>query len=236
MNILNKKILAIIPARGGSKGIPLKNIYPLAGKPLLGWTVQAALASKLIDRVVVSSDNDDILQVATNFCAQPIKRPSEISGDDAPFNLLILQVLDYLENMGNYIPDILVYLQPTSPLRDNKDIDNALAMLDGETESVISVYEVDNKVLKSFLVNKNGFMQGVANNQFPFMNRQQLPSVYMPNGSIYVIKRATFLKTKNIFSEKTKPFVMSDKKSLDIDTLQDLKKAEEILKGGNLGK
>lgn len=224
-----KKILAIIPARGGSKGIPGKNIYPLAGKPLLAWTVAAALKSKYIDRVVVSSDDDKILTVAKKFGAEPIRRPKAISGDKAPFNKLIYHALDHLKNKEKYMPDILIYLQPTSPLRESKDIDKALSLLKGEVTSVIGMYEVDNKFLKSFVVDRKGHVKGAANDQFPFMNRQELPKTYMPNGAIYAIKTEIFLRTGKLFSGKTAPYLMNSEKSLDIDSLGDIKEAGKIL-------
>lgn len=230
MKSLDKKILAIIPARGGSKGIPRKNIFPVAGKPLLVWTIEAAFKSKLINRIIVSSDNEEILNVASKFGAEPIKRPKTMAGDKSPYNLLIFHVLDYLKKKENYVPDILVYLQPTSPLREGKDIDKAISLLKGEAGSVISVYEIDNKILKSFLVSEKGFMKGISNDRFPFMNRQDLPKVYMPNGAIYVIKRNLFQRTGKLFSNKTIPFVMSQEKSLDIDLLDDLKKTEKLLR------
>ncbi len=224
------KILAIIPARGGSKGIPHKNVYPLAGKPLLAWTIEAAKSVRLIDKIVVSSDDDKILSVAKEYGAEAIKRPDEISGDDSPFSSLIFHALDFLKAEGEYMPDILIYLQPTSPLRKAGDIDQALALMDEEADGVISAYEVDNKSLKSFIVNDDGFMEGAVNSSFPFMNRQDLPKIYMPNGAIYIIKTKSFLKTGKLFSKKTKLFLMDESKSLDIDSVEDIKKAEDILR------
>lgn len=230
MKISNKKILAIIPARGGSKSVPKKNIFPLAGKPLLAWTINAASKSRMIDRVVVSSDSEEILEVASEFGAEPIKRPKNIAGDKSPFNLLIFHALDYLRKKENYIPDIFVYLQPTSPLRESRDIDQALSLLKKDTQSVIGVYEIDNKVLKSFFVDKKGFMKGISNDSFPFMNRQLLPKIYMPNGSIYAIKTKIFIKNKKFFNKKTAAYLMDSEKSIDIDSINDMKKAEKILK------
>jgi CMP-N-acetylneuraminic acid synthetase len=230
MKISDKKILAIIPARGGSKGIHKKNIYPLSGKPLLVWTIEAALKSKLINRTVVSSDDDEILAVAEKSGAESIKRPSEIAVDDSPFNLLIFHALDYLNKKEKYIPDILVYLQPTSPLRDEKDIDRAITLFENsKADSVISVYEVDNKFLKSFVKDKEGFLKGVVNSKFSFMNRQNLPKVYMPNGAIYIISAEVFLKTGKLFTNKTASFAMEKKKSFDIDSIEDIKEAEKLL-------
>jgi CMP-N,N'-diacetyllegionaminic acid synthase len=230
METSNKQILAIIPARGGSKGVPKKNIFPLAGKPLLVWTIEAAQKSKMINRIVVSSDDEGILQIALKSGAEPIRRPKSIAGDKAPFNLLIFHALDYLKRKEKYIPNIIVYLQPTSPLREGKDIDQALSLLKEKVTSIISVYEIDNKFLKSFIINKKGFLQGFSNNQFAFMNRQDLPKIYMPDGAIYAVKTGNFLKTGKLLTDKTIPFVMNLDKCLDIDTIKDLKKAEKILK------
>lgn len=235
MKISGKKILAIIPARGGSKSIPKKNIFPIAGKPLLAWTIKSALKSKLIGRVVVSSDDKEILEATLKFGAEPIRRPKNISGDKSLFKLLIFHALDYLKKNEKYIPDIIVYLQPTSPLRESKDIDKALSLLKGDTQSVISVYEIDNKILKSFFVDKRGIMKGISNNEFPFMNRQLLPKAYMPNGSIYAIRTKSFLKNGNFFNKKTVAYLMTGEKSIDVDSIEDMKKAEKILRDKKIG-
>lgn len=229
MKSINKNILAIIPARGGSKGILKKNIFPIAGKPLLAWTIEAALKSKLINRVVVSSDDDEILKISKKFGVEPIKRPKDIAGDNSPYNLLIFHALKYLKKKEKYVPDVIVYLQPTSPLRNSADINKAISLLKKNTTSVISVCELDDKYLKSFLIDKKGYLKGVVNNKFPFMNRQDLPKMYTSNGAIYVIKTKKFLKTRELFSDKTAPSVMSSEKGLDIDSMEDIKKAEKLL-------
>ncbi|MEK7507165.1 MAG: acylneuraminate cytidylyltransferase family protein [Patescibacteria group bacterium] len=227
----NKKILAIIPARGGSKGIPKKNIVPVGGRPLIAWTIEAAKKSKYINKIVVSSDSDEILNVAKKWGAYPLKRPAELATDTAPPEPIVFHVLDHLKKKGNYIPNILVYLQPTSPLRTRDDIDSAFnSFFKSKATAVISVYELDKKYLKAFITDKNGFLKGAVNNKYPFMNRQQLPSVYMPNGAIYIITRKEFMKTGQLFSNKTAPHVMTAEKSFDLDTLEDLKKLRRILK------
>ncbi len=225
----NKKILGIIPARGGSKGIPRKNIIKVAGKPLMAWAIDAAKNSKYINRVVVSSEDKEILSIAQKHGAEAIKRPSHLATDNASFEPLIFQVMEYLKKKDGYIPDILVYLQPTSPLRDVSDIDQAIQkLLDGKAQAIISVYELEKKYLKTFITDKNGRLKGAVNDRYPFMNRQKLPNVYMPNGAIYVITRKTFIKTGQLFSDKTLPFVMSLEKSFDLDTMEDLKKLKKI--------
>ena len=231
MMLNNKKILAIIPARGGSKGIPRKNIIPLAGKPLVAWTIEATKKSRYIDKIVVSSDDDEILSVGTKFKAQPIKRPAYLATDTASPEPLVFQVMDYLKEKERYVPDIIVYLQPTSPLRDTRDIDSSIKIiLSKKATAVISVYELEKKYLKTFIADESGHLRGSVNNKYPFTNRQQLPSVYMPNGAIYVITRKEFIKTGQLFSGKTVPYIMTAEKSFDLDTIEDLKKLKRTLK------
>lgn len=224
------KVLAIIPARGGSKGIPGKNIRLLGGKPLIVWTIKAARKSRYINRIIVSSDSEEILSISEKFGAETMKRPANISGDNSPYQLLIRHLLKKLRAFENYVPDILVYLQPTSPLRNNKDIDSAIEYLNSKkADAVISVYELDKKYLKSFVTGPGGYLKGPFNDQYPFKNRQDLPQPLMPNGAIYVAKTASFLKNNQLFSDKTVPYVMDSARSIDIDTLDDFKAVEKVL-------
>ena len=219
----NKKILAIIPARGGSKSIPKKNIVSLAGKPLIAWTIEAALRSKHINKVVVSSDSDEILAVAKKYGAEQIKRPAHLATDKALPEPVVHHVLDHLKKKEKYLPGVLIYLQPTSPLRTFKDIDEAFnKFFNSKATAAISVYELDKKYLKAFLVNKDGFLKGSVNDEYPFMNRQMLPSIYMPNGAIYIITRKVFIKFGRLLSDKTIPYIMPTEKNLDLDTHRDL--------------
>lgn len=225
-----KKIVAIIPARGGSKGIPKKNIVPVSGKPLIAWTIEAARKSKYVDKVVVSSDSDEILKVASKYRAEPIKRLAELATDTALPEPVIRHTLSCLKKAG-YVPDILVYLQPTSPLRTHKDIDQAFdKFFHSKATAAISVIEIDKKYLKAFVSDNRGFLKGAVNNKFPFMNRQLLPSIYMPNGAIYIITISAFKKFNRLLSDKTAPYIMSFEKSIDIDTPDDLKKLRKIIK------
>lgn len=224
------KILAIIPARGGSKSIPKKNIIPVGGKPLIAWTIEAARKSKYIDKVVVSSDSDEILKIASKYRAEPIKRPAELATDTASPEPLIFHALDHLKK-GGYIPGIIVYLQPTSPLRNSKDIDNAFdVFLKSKGAALNSVCEVEKNYLKTFLKNQHGFLVGAVNNKYPFTNRQKLPSLYMPNGAIYIIYTNVFKKTKMLFANKTIPFLMHGEKNIDLDTMEDLKELRRIIR------
>ena len=167
----NKEIMAIIPARGGSKSIPRKNIVPLGGKPLIAWSIEAALGSKFITRTVVSSDDEEILKVAETHGAEVLRRPAELATDKATSEPVILHVLDHFLKHEKYEPDLVIYLQPTSPLRTTDDIDGAIRVFhQKEADALISVYEIDKSFLKSFLVDESGMLKGVSNNLFPFMN------------------------------------------------------------------
>ncbi|AGR78016.1 CMP-N-acetylneuraminic acid synthetase [Aliarcobacter butzleri 7h1h] len=222
------KIVSIIPARGGSKGLPGKNIIDLAGKPLIAWTIEASLKSKYITKTIVSSDDNNILEISKKFGVETIKRPNELALDTTPTEPVIEHVLKSLENIEQY--DYLILLQPTSPLRDEKDIDSAIKLLiQKKVSALISTKEIDNKILKAFKNNENGYLEGIANNKYPFMRRQDLPKTFMPNGAIYIIDIKEFLKTKTLFTDKTISFEMSEEKSFDIDTKEDLKKIKKYM-------
>ena len=221
-------VLAIIPARGGSRGIPNKNIVPLAGKPLIAWTIQAAQAVPVIDRIVVSSDSEEILEVSARWNAEPLKRPFELATDKADALQVINHAVQALRKTID--PDIVVYLQPTSPLRTSDDIVRALDIfVASDADSLISVFRIENKFLKSFLIDERGYLKGISNNEFPFMDRRSLPPLYMSNGAIYLFRQTFFASTQSLYSQKALPFEMPTERSIDIDTPADLRAAEIVL-------
>lgn len=225
--MINKlKILSVIPARGGSKGLPKKNIYLLNNKPLIAYTIDASIGSKYIDKTVVSSDNDEILSVAENLNADILKRPADLASDTTPTDPVIEHVL---ENLPGY--DLLIVLQPTSPLRTASNINAALELLvSKQATSLISVFEPAHSPYKSFKENKLGYLEGLVDNKTPFMRRQDLPKVYMPNGAIYITYVNIFLKTGSLFSAKTLPYIMDAIISIDIDNEEDVKRASDLIK------
>lgn len=224
------KIISIIPARGGSKGLPGKNIIDLAGKPLIAWTIEASLKSKYISKTIVSSDDNKILEVSAQFGSEILKRPNELALDTTPSEPVIEHVLNSIDDIEEY--DYLILLQPTSPLRDEKDIDNAIELLkEKNATALISTKQIDNKILKAFKNDKNGYLKGISNNEYPFMRRQDLPNVFMPNGAIYIVSVNDFLKTKKLFADKTISFEMSEEKSFDVDTIDDLELINKVLNG-----
>ena len=223
------KIISIIPARGGSKGLPKKNILELAGKPLIAWTIESSLKSKYISKTIVSSDCDEILNISSKYGSEILKRPDELARYTTPTEPVVEHILQNIKDLGNY--SYLVLLQPTSPLRDEKDIDEAISKLIQEKDAtaLISVKEIDNKILKAFKINNNGYLEGISNNKYPFMRRKDLPKVFMPNGAIYIISINEFLKTKRLFSDNAISYLMNEEKSLDIDTIDDFEKIKNYI-------
>lgn len=217
------KVLAIIPARGGSKGILKKNLIDFRGKPLIQWTIDAALNSKYITDVVVSSDDDEILEEAKkNKNVINLKRPKELAEDNSRTEPVLLHVL---ENLKDNKYDYLIILQPTSPLRTFDDIDLAFNKLkESKANSLISVCDIEHHPYKSFKIDKKGFLQGIINNDFPFTPRQELPKTYRANGAIYIIKVKEFLLSEKLLTSSTTYFEMFKGNSLDIDTLEDIKR------------
>jgi CMP-N,N'-diacetyllegionaminic acid synthase len=227
---MTKKILSIIPARGGSKGFKRKNVVDLAGKPLIAWTIEASLDSKYITKTIVSSDDKEVLDISTEYGAKVVKRPDDLSSDSATSESVVKHTIDYLESMGEVF-DIVILLQPTSPLRNSKDIDSAFEiMFNSDATAVISTCEFDNKILKTFIESPDGFLKGISNNEYPFMRRQDLPAVYMPNGAIYIIDVNIFNKNLSLITDRTVCYVMPANKSFDIDSESDLLSIEKLIK------
>lgn len=217
------RVLAIIPARGGSKGIPRKNIINFREKPLIQWSIEAAVQSQVITDIVVSSDDNEILAVAArNKNINLLKRPAELAKDDTRTEPVLVHALNALQET-NF--DYFVLLQPTSPLRTARDIDAAFSkFINSKATSLISVCELTHHPYKSFKVDKNGFLEGILNNDYPFQPRQILPKTFKANGAIYIVEVHDFLKNKSFMTNKTMYFEMSLEKSLDIDSVNDLKK------------
>lgn len=215
------KVIAIIPARGGSKGIPKKNLVNFLGKPLLQWSIEAALNSKYITDIVVSSDDDDILRISQKHKnVIPIKRPKELALDTSRTEPVLAHVIESLKGTTF---DYLILLQPTSPLRKSDDIDEAFnKLLASYANSLISVCSNNYHPYKSLRINNEGFLEGIINNEYPFFPRQELPQTYSANGAIYIIKVKDFIKNHSLITSKTLHFKMSIERSLDIDSKIDL--------------
>ncbi len=223
---MNRDTLAIVTARGGSKGLPGKNLRPLGGRPLLAWSVEAGLGSGRVTRVVVTSDDDAILACAAACGAIPLRRPEALARDDTPSAPVVAHAL---ETLGAHEAVVLL-LQPTSPLRNAADVDAALTLRDNEAaEAVISVFEPEHSPWKAFYVAADGGLRGVVDDEAPFRPRQGFPRAAMPNGAIYACDHEHFVRTGSLFAPRTVPYFMDAARSVDIDTAEDLARAEAWL-------
>ena len=238
--INGKSVLAVIPARGGSKGLPGKNIKVLCGKPLIAWSIEAGLGSKYIDEVMVTSDNYEIANVAREFGASvPFLRPTELASDTATTMDTVKHVIDFYENKLHKKFDYIVLLEPTSPLREREDIDQAIESLlaNPSGTSIVGICKTESQN-PAFLVKMSeaGFIVGYEDQNMKAMRRQDIEDVYFFEGSIYV-SRTDVLLTKNTFyHENTIGYELPKWKSLEIDDLDDFVMVESLIKHKGLCK
>jgi len=229
--INDKKILAIIPARGGSKRLPRKNILPLNGKPLIAWTIEAALQSPYIDKVIVSTDDHQIGEVSEEYgVAVPFYRPAHLSSDTATSIDVVLHVVDKMSEADEYY-DIIMLLQPTSPLRQSGHINQAcIEFVEKGADGIISVCETEHSPLWCNTLPENNSMTNFLPNEFQNKRSQDLPVYYRLNGAIY-ISSVDNLKNKKSFIAGNKIFayVMKAENSIDIDNVIDFKMAEVLM-------
>lgn len=224
----DKKILAIIPARGGSKGVPRKNIKELAGKPLIAYTIEQANKSKYIDCCVVSTEDDEIKSVAERCGGYvPFMRPPELARDDTPS---IEPVLHVIERLPEY--DYMILLQVTSPLRSTEDIDGCIEFgFSRSAKSCVSVTEAKTNPYWTYTLDENMLMVPVLKLDYAKgYQRQKLPKVYELNGACYFFEREFILTEKKFITDGTLGYVMPAVRSYDIDTLDDFKLVEHIMK------
>lgn len=218
-------ILAIIPARGGSKGIPKKNIINLDGKPLITYSIITALKSKYIDKIVVSTDDEEISRVSKEAGASVIKRPTELSLDNSKMDGVIKHVLLELEK-ERYIPALVVLLQPTSPLRTAETVDQAIkSFLEEESkfDSLTAVFPISNKIG----IIKNGFYCPKLEMG---KQRQELEKFYKECGTIFIFK-PNIINTDKFFGNNVYPFIITNlRETVDVDTYDDLKLAKFFIK------
>ena len=221
-----ESVLALIPARGGSKGVPGKNILPIGGRPLIQWTIDAARASRYIDRLILSSDDPAIIGVAIAAgCEAPFRRSAALSGDEASS---IDVVLDAVQRVGGH--DIVVLLQPTSPLRQAADIDGALEMLASTgAPACVSVRPAAEHPYWTFGIGVGGQLTPLAAppDGIP-MRRQDLPDAWCLNGAVYAARIEWFLREHSFLSPHTVAFRMPTTRSLDIDTEADVERLRMV--------
>lgn len=214
--IENKKVLALIPARGGSKRLPRKNVLDLAGKPLIAWTIEAAKKSKYIDRVVVSTDDEEIAAISKTFGADvPFMRPYSLASDTATSNDVILHAINELDEPY----DLIIILQPTSPLRNHTHIDESLELLlEKQGEGVVSVTPCEHSPLWSNTLPEDGNMDGFFDKLF-HKRSQDLPCYYRLNGAIYCFTIESLMANKGIsYNDRVYSYLLPIEYSVDIDT------------------
>lgn len=228
---MDKKILAIIPARGGSKGIPRKNIKMLNEKPLIAYTIEEAKKSIYIDRVIVSTEDSEIAQISKQFGAEiPYLRSEELARDNSPTIDCVIDMVKWLNENENYMPDYVCLLQCTSPLRTNKDIDGTIEKaLNFNSDGSISVCEAE---VNPYWTNifKEDILEYFIDEGKKITRRQDLPNIYRINGAVYVIKTNILLEKKTFETDNMSGYIMSIQKSIDIDSEMDFKFAELIMR------
>jgi N-acylneuraminate cytidylyltransferase len=226
---LSTRTLAVIAARGGSKGIPNKNLLDLCGKPLLAWTILQARQSKSVTEVAVSSDSDRILEVAVQYGATPVKRPDSIAGDTATSESAWLHALDACDSAGAKI-DRVVALQATSPIREPEDIDRAAALYEqGGYDSLLTVCEVED--FFNWKLDADGHAQSVNYDWRNRRRRQEIEKRYLENGSFYIFPPALLRETNNRLGGRIGIYVMEKHKMFQIDRPEEVRLCEAILKG-----
>lgn len=220
-------VIAVIAARGGSKGFPRKNIANFGGKPLIAWTIAAAAGSKFLDRAVVSTDDAEIAAVAREWKGDvPFLRPASLATDEASVTDAILHAIETLAAPCRYV----VLLQATSPLRTAEDIDNAITLCCQQSaRSCVSVSPVE-KGLQWMFNLESGQLRPLTADLAVQKRRQQLPTAYLPNGAVYVAELEWLKTTRTFYGDETAAYVMSAERSVDIDSEIDLWVAEAILR------
>lgn len=227
-----KTFLGVIAARGESKRLPKKNIFDLAGKPLIGWTIEAALKSKYVDEVVVSTDNTEIAEISKNLGAKvQFIRSKELSTDSTPSTQVVIHAVNYYLDEQKKEFDYVMLLQPTSPLRDEHDIDKAIEFLySKKADAVVSVCEAEQPPLWSNTLPENLSMKNFLRDDLKNKVSQDIPTYYRINGAIYICKITKLLEEGTIFlKENIFAFVMEAEKSVDIDSLMNFKLAEALM-------
>ena len=230
--IKKETIVAVITARGGSKGIPQKNLRTVLGKPLIAYTIEAALQAKTLTRTIVSTDDKTIAQVSEQYGAEvPFLRPRHLATDSATSIAVLQHAVTYLAEQEGYSTDIVVCLQPTSPLRSAEDIDQAVNLcLSPDADSVVSLCQAKHHPFWMKKIADGRVHSLIEEDEQQFTRRQDLPPVYQLNGALYVTRAKVLLEENRMLGEYTIPYIMPPERSIDIDTQIDLKLAECLLK------
>lgn len=221
-------IIAIIPARGGSKRIENKNLIELAGKPLIWYTINEAKKSKYINKLILSTDDNKIIEVAKRYNIEIIKRPKELAKDDSP---TIDTINHVLRSLKDYKPEIIVLLQPTSPLRTVEDIDQTIkTLLETNADSVETFCEIEHHPASMFIIDENNDAYPLDKENYKKMY-QDLPKVFRENGAVYAVKTDVLTRENTFYGKRHKACIIPKERSVDIDDMASLRLAEFLLKG-----
>lgn len=236
------QVLTLIPARGGSKSIPRKNIRPFAGHPLIAYSIAAGLCAETVTRVIVSTDDDEIAAVARRYGAEtPFLRPDEYSQDNTPDLPVFQHALNWLEEHESYRPEIVVHLRPTSPFRRVSHIDEAVyrLMARPEADAVRTVCVPFQNPFKMWRIEPDGFMRplgvelGISHEPYN-QPRQMLPEVYWQTGYVDVAWSDTILVKDSMTGERILPLIIDPSQWIDIDSADDWRRAERLLESGEI--
>lgn len=225
--IKGKSILAIIPARGGSKGVPRKNIRQIAGKPLIAWTICEAKKSRYVDRVILSSEDQEIISIAVRYgCEAPFTRPADLARDETSGIEPVLHALKSIPEKYDYA----MLLQPTSPLRTASDIDGCVEKcMHTSAPSCVSLFESGKDLYWSYLLDTKGFLKPLIP-ESAISSRQNLPKVHTLNGAIYIAQTDWLKREKSFITNETVGYVMPKERSIDIDEPWQFELCEDLLK------
>lgn len=227
--------LALIPARGGSKGVPRKNVKILGDKPLLAYSCEVARACKHVSKLVLSTDDSEIAEVGRKYGAEvPFMRPADYSDDKAPMKGVILHALEFLQEKENFKPDYVLLLQPTTPFRTVDDLEHAFKLMStGRFDSIVSVTEIPRHLSPhwQFKIEQDE-LKIFTGEPFPELitRRQDLPLSYTRNGAIYLFKADNLAKTDSIYGNHCGAYIMPQERSINIDSMSDWERAEAYLK------
>ena len=230
---MTKEILALIPARGGSKDIPNKNMKPLNGRPLIEYTLDSSINSSMITKTILSSENNQIMSYCRSRGIEvPYTRPEELAGDDTPMLDVVFHALNFLKTKENYSPDYIILLQPTSPLRTSNHIDESLNMLkNSKADSIVSVIDVPHNFNPFSVMDFDGtYLKPYLDFKESNNLRQKKPKFYARNGpAILAFSYDCIMNKKSMYGDKILPYFMKREESIDIDEEYDLEMAEFFL-------
>ena len=229
----DRTILGIIPARGGSKGLPRKNILEMSGKPLVAWTIERAISSKYLDMVIVNTDDNEIANISVKYGAEvPFLRPEKLAGDKTPMIDVIIHTIDFLEE-ENKAFDYVALLEPTSPLRKIDDIDCAIEELidhEEEADSLVSAGEVHLEHPSIMKRITGDYVKPYETNAQIITRRQELDKVFFPYGVIYLSKTEKLIRYKTFYLERTRPFFIERWQNYEVDDIYDFVCIEAVMK------